>query len=305
MKMMYAGLSTSLNAFPERWRYNCTLNVKCQKKWYIPINLISDIDLYFELPFMPQSYSLNLIDLCSSSTYPLTPLRYVIGKHPRGHYGVFSNMSATQLPSLFYIRGEFVKDGQTAVFFSNDFTTEDCYYLTRVEGCYNHATIGAEAYDANDVYYGFPTDNVNYLGTFGWRYYHSVYVRQAKVTNNKHKLTLNLFNKQRVFKTVTSKMYNFQSEGVPEFYKDEIFAVLARGNILIDDKPYLVSELDLTVHSEESELWLMDVPLIKEVNTVFSCKETACYEIVPEATVPCCDPSPGTGTVEISTEIVS
>lgn len=292
MKMIYAGLSTSPNVAAENWRYNCTINKACQKKWYIPIDKIADLDLYFELPFMPTTYTLSLVDFCNGNINSLTSTVYVVGQHTRGFYAVFSNLvGGGTLPMIFYLKAEFSDGSQTAVFYSNDFTPNDCNGLTAVEGCYNNAAIGSDAFDVNGVYYGYPVTGGAVLGNKDWRYYHRVYVRYAKVTNTKQKLSLSLFNSKKTYKATNTKTFNFGSEIVPEFYKDEIFGVLSRGNITVGGKPYLVaSEVDISVHSEESQLWIMDIPLQEEMNTYFSCKETVCRSL-PAPVKTCCVPT--------------
>lgn len=295
MKMIYAGLAGSANVSADKHRYNCTRNPQCQRAWYIPVNDLLSLDLYFELPFMPATYTLTMVALNGVQTQLVSGL-YIVGEHPKGYYGVFSNLvAAGSVPDCFYIKGEFSFNQTTAVFYSNDFRYNDCNSLTKVEGCYNNVDAGVNAYDINGLYYGYPV-NGEYLGNNNWRYYHNASVRFAKVTNTKHKLSVSLFNSKRAFKSQTSKVYNFASEVVPEFYKDEIMAVISRGNITIGNKPYSVSdEVDLSVHTEDSGLWVMDIPLSVSINTYFSCKTTVCRAL-PDV---CCNPT----EMEISSDI--
>lgn len=297
--MIYAGLSTNPNAEPEKWRYNCIRNASCQREYYMPLNNVGQLDLYFDLPFMPQTYSLHLVDACNGFEYNVISGLYVVGQHTRGFYGVFSSLASITTPKIFYFKAEFHKNADTAIFYSNDFSTIDCERITRVEGCYNNPTLGTEAFDINGIYYGYPV-NDSYLGNPNWRYYHSVLVRMGKVTNTGHKLSLNLFNNKRNFRSTTTKQYNFQSEVVPEFYKDIILGVYTRGNIMIETAQYtLESEINLQVHSEESELWVVDVPLSKTIDTFFSCKETVCRSLVTiPPVVECCTPVIISATVE-------
>lgn len=296
MKMNYAGLSTSPNSKPENFRYNCTRNKSCQKEFFIPVNGLCDFMLYFELPFIPETYTIDIVDTCSGIANPATVINYLFGKHTGGFYGVIGGLIAANVPSQFYLKAViFHPNGDEAVYYSHDFEMVTCEALTKVSSCYNDPSPGTPAFDTNDVYYGFPI-GIDFRGNPELRYYHFLNVRKASVIGNKTKLSLNAFNQTKVYKAQATQQYNFFSESVPEFYKEEIVAVIARGNILIDGKPYQVAEeVELSVNDEDSKLWAMNIILNKVLLSYFSCKATICNfepclsKVIPEPEK-CCSP---------------
>lgn len=294
--MNFAGLSTNPNAKPEKFRYNCTRNRSCQKEFFIPTTGLCDFMLYFELPFIPETYTIDIVDTCSGIANPATVINYVFARHTGGFYGVVGGMVASNVPSQFYIKASmFHTNGNEALFYSNDFEIVTCEILTRISSCYNDPAKGTEAFDTNGVYYGFPV-NADYRGNPDLRYYHFLNVRKGSVIGNKTKLSLSAFNYRSVYKAQATQQYNFFSESVPEFYKEEIVAVMARGNVVIDGKPYQVAdEVDISVNDEDSQLWGMNFPLNKTLFSYYSCRATNCvFEpclavVIPEPET-CCEP---------------
>lgn len=296
MKMTFAGLATSPNSAPENFRFNCTRNKSCQREFFIPVNGICDFMLYFEMGFMPETYTVDLIDSCSGIAAPAAVVNYVFGEHTAGIYGVFGGLVAANVPSQFFVKVSFFHhDGREAIYYSNDFEVVTCEALTKISSCYNDPAEGVPAFDVNGVYYGYPI-GTNFLGNRTFRYYHFIFVRKASVTNTKTKISLNAFNYTKIYKAQATQQYNFFSEAVPEFYKEEIVAVLIRGNILINGKGFqMAEENDLSILDEDSKLWGMQVILNKVLFNYFSCRGTLC-NFDPCAAIPvpepetCCEP---------------
>jgi hypothetical protein len=297
MKMNFAGLQPSPNVKPENFRFNCTRNKACQMEFFIPINNICDFMLYFDLPFLPASYTIEIVDSCTGNVQAANVINYVAASHTAGFYAIFAGLTSGTLPPLFFIQVSFFSSSNVeAVFYSNDFEIVTCEQLTKISSCYNDAAPGTEAFDSNDVYYGQPLGTI--LGNENVRYYHFLKVRKGSVLNNKTKLSLSAFNYNKVYKGQAAQQYNFFSESVPEFYKEEILAVIARGNILINEKPYQVAdEVELSIVDEDSQRWAMNVALTKLLFSYFSCKQTVCLAdpcqpiLPPPPPEPCCDPT--------------
>jgi hypothetical protein len=297
MKMIYAGPATGPDVASTKWRYNCTRNPNCQTEFFAPITGLCDFQLYMEMPqgFIPASYEINIIATCDGTEtgIPATLVKHVVAHHTNGIYAVFSGLQIlVPLPGHFFIKVSFFDaDDNEIVFYSHDMEVVTCEPLTRVNGCYNDPTVGTEAFDNNSVYYGFPV-GLPISGSSKVRYFHTVLVRKGNVIGTATKLSLSIFNYKKNYKTKTTNERTFSSELVPDYYKDEIVAVIARGNISIGGKAYQLSEeVSLQINNDDSRLWIMDVALSELINTSFSCKDTDCLfdACIPEPA--CCAPT--------------
>jgi hypothetical protein len=303
MKMLFAGFAGDPETKPENVKFNCLRNRSCQNTFFVPVAALCDFMLYFELPFLPTTYAISIIDYCTGVTHAVTVANYVTSSHTSGFYAVFSGLTSALVPETFYLKVSFFNlDELEAVYYSQDFEIVTCEPLTVVTACYNDPTKGSEAFDNNGVYYGFPLGE--FLGNDALRYYHFISLRKGSIIGTKTKLSLNTFNFKKITKTATTKQYNFESELVPEFMKDEIISVIARGNLKIAGKMFQVDEeVELSANDNSSKLWAMDIPLVENINTIFSCRLTDCTinvcDVLPVVDpVECCAPSDVTAEVQ-------
>ena len=286
MKMIYAGLSSSPNAVPEKWLYNCTRNPACQKPYYIPIIDFSDFILYFDFPGKPSVYSINLIP-CDDTIIDIGTLmcNFVIAQKPdNSWYGIFTQLDSTSFPTLtaFYIDATFTINGNDYRYFSNQFQFDLCASISKVEACYNDPSLGADAYDCNGIYYGYHAGTGMAVGNSLLKYYHHAYVRYAEVIENSNKMAFTLFNSQTAYRNFFTRLYNFQFELVPGFYKDVLIGIFNRGNIGIDGIAYTLADAqDIAITNDSLKWWKMDMKLSSLCRQWFSCTPTTCIPVAP------------------------
>gem|GEM_PF-5869914 len=284
--MIYAGLSSSPNAVPEKWLYNCTRNTACQKPFYIPIIDFSDFVLYFDFPDKPSLYTINIIP-CDDTPFEINTLscNFVIAQKPdNSWYGIFTQFDSSSFPVLtrFYIDATFTINGSDYRYFSNQFEFDLCAPVTKIEACYNDPSIGADAYDCNGVYYGFHAGTGVAVGNTLLRYFHHAYVKYAEVIETSNKMSFTLFNSQIAYRNFFTRLYDFQFELVPTFYKDILVAIFNRGNIGINSIEYTLSDSqDFTITNDSLKWWKMDIKLSSLCRQWFSCTPTTCIPASP------------------------
>lgn len=288
MKMIYAGLTTSPNAIPQNFLYNCTRNASCQPRYLVPIRSLADLMLYVEFPFgKPTSVFFNLVD-CSGVPTEVIFCNYVIGQKPDGGwYGVFTGAAPTELSGdEFYLQGIFSSiSGFQYKYFSEYISFDQCDPLTRMNACYPDEPAAAQAFDCNGIYYGYHAGAGESLGNALLRYYHWAFVRKGKVIERNTKMTFNLFKSRRAYRNEISSSAVFEFERVPTFYKNIIIGILSRGNIEIDGKEYVLDEeQEFSVSTNEEQMWAMDPVLTDICKQYFGCNESNCVPAPPPCT---------------------
>jgi hypothetical protein len=290
MKMLYAGI----NGLPEDYLFNCTRNQSCQRPYYIPIPSLFELQLYFDFQFgKPTAYVINIIT-CDGEVIPLTWCSYVIGQHTDDTwYGIFTQPEQSDSIGYFYISAEFVFEGYTYKYYSNQIKIEECHSLVEISSCYNDTDNQQYAFDCNGVYYQYHAGTGIAAGNPLLRYNHKAFVRRGQVIESKNKLSFTLFNSRTAYKNSVTKEFLFEFELVPAFYKDILLAVFNRGNILINNIPYtLIESQDIGITDNDSKLWKMDISLTEICKQYFSCTPTVCE--TPDCGTPviesCCDP---------------
>lgn len=286
MKMIYAGLASSPNAVAEKWLYNCTRN-NCQKPYFIPIIDFTDFVLYFDFPGKPSAYTISIVPCDGSEPIAITGLfcNYVIAQKPdNSWYGIFTQLATDSFPILtrFYIAATFTVNGTDYKYFSNQYEFDLCAVITKIDGCYNDIALGGNAYDCNGVYYGYHAGTDIALGNVQLRYFHHAYIRDAEVIETDNKMAFTLFYSRRAYRNNFTRLYTFQFEPVPGFYKDEIIGVLIRGNIGIDNVEYILAEAqDFGLVNDSLKWWKLDVKLSSLCRQWFSCTPTTCVPVLP------------------------
>lgn len=289
MKLIAAGIG----GLKENYLFNCTRNKGCEKKFFIPIPSINSImQFYADLPGPVSSYNIEIIDDCDSTTISAVSGTNIIGQKPDlSYYGVFGDIVPSgDTPANFYMKWTFTIAGSDYVYYTNYFTTNDCYDLSLIQGCYPNETVGADASDCNGVYYGFSNGDVS--GTENYRYFHWAYVRDAEIIEQKNTFNFTLFNTKKAYKNTFSRETLFQSECVPKFYKDIQVGVFNRGNILIDSQEWRLGEQQDLSADTETKRWDMKIILAEQCDQYFGCGVSDCT--LPEIPPPpdeCCNPT--------------
>jgi len=286
MKLNFAYSFTGEDTFtPELYLYNCTRNAACTKPFYIPIPDYDDLMLFIALPGRPSSTPKFYMYHCEFGLIVLKACKYVVGKDSLGNwYMVIAEIitnSGDPLPTTgnFFLVIQIEQPGSVYYwYYSNEITLDvQCDNLTKVEACYNDPEIGADAFDCNGVYYGYPTNPIHAYGNLKLRYLHKAYVRQAEVLEQKNKMALTLFNNRTAYRNFVNKDYVFQFELVPGFWKDELAAIFNRGNIKINSVSYTLAEQqEFGITNESLKWWKMDIKLTELCKQWFSCTPTAC-----------------------------
>lgn len=297
MKLLYAGVGLGVKPFTDLL-FNCTRNQKCERPFYVPVNMFSDISLFADLPGSPTLVQIEVLNVCDIANIGAAiPGKYVIGKKPDGTwYGVFSNLIVTPPVGVTYNRFFFKLSltigGQVYVWYSQQYEFPYCETLTMVRGCYPNEEIGVDATDCNGIYYGYP-NNEDFLGDPLFRYIHKAFVRLGSVIEQSNKMTFTAFLNRKTYKSVFVRESLFESEIVPKFYKDVMIGIYNRGNIQIDSVEWKLAESqDIRVIDNDSKLWRVDVTLDSECKQTFGCKPMDC------ALKACCDPVVGEATVQ-------
>lgn len=299
MKLLYAGQGVSAKSYTQL-QFNCTRNDKCQKAFYVPVNLFSDIVLYADLAGKPTIMSIEVMDACGDvdNTGTAVSSNYVIGQTSSGSwYATIGSLVVT--PPLgvtytrFFFKLSFTIGGIVHVFYSQQYEFPWCTDLLFVRGCYPNEAIGSEAIDCNDIYYGFPT-NEDFLGNENYRYIHSALVRDGSVIEQRNTMSFTAFNSKKTYKAVLLREWLFEFELVPTFFKNVIIGIMNRGNVQVGGTEYKLAESqNISIIDVDSKLWKMDMIFDAECKQSFGCKPMDC--VLPVDT---CTGNPTSVTME-------
>jgi hypothetical protein len=267
--------------------HNCTRNAQCEPPWLAPLPGVPYLQFYVAYGAnKPNTSEFWIRSLCAESSEQIFPSNYVVGKDSDGNwYGVYKyfNSPLTPVTSFVVWHSALVEVGlglQEKTFFSEALVVEPCLPLTKVKACQPEGA-KVTGYDVNGLYYGLPT-NLDYLGLAGVRYFHIAYVRIAKVREltNKGTFTASLISN---FRTVIEKIWQLETELVPQWYKDVLLAIYARGAIQVNDaKTWLVSDLNFEALNDDDLMWKPYPQLKETMRLYFGCDESVCNE--------CCSP---------------
>ncbi len=288
MKMIYAGSTDGPRVAPENYLYNCTRNKACEKPFYIPIQSLGDLFIYFDFPFgQPSAFEMT-IEACNGNSYPLLFCNYVIAQKPDNTwYGIFAaSDSDTNFTGIsFYLKAVFIGPGGLSyTYYSNEYKIDACDALMKISSCYND-TQSPFAFDCNGIYYGYHAGTGEALGNDLLRYYHSAFVRMGEVLELSNKLSISLFNSRTAYKNFFTRDYLLQFELVPTFYKNILIGVFNRGNIDIDGAGYTLNESqEIKPANGNAKLWKVDITLTTLCKQFFSCTPTVCIPVSPECT---------------------
>jgi len=292
MKLLYAGQGVSEKPFTEL-QYNCTRNKACQKPFYVPVNVFSDIVLFADLsnlPGEPDTVAIEVMNVCDiDNVGTAVASSSVIGQdHLEQWYGVFGGLVVTPPVGVtynrFFFKVTFTLDGLDYVYYSEQYEFPLCETLTRLRACYPNEEVGTDAVDCNGIYYGFPTTE-EYLGSPVYRYIHNGFVRMGSIESQKNRLTFSAFNNKKVYKSNVVQEWLLEFELVPTFYKDFLIGIFARGNVQIDSVEYKLADgQEVAMISKDAKLWKMDMIFDNECKQVFGCKPADCVlpEVPPE-----------------------
>lgn len=272
MKMISAG-----NAAITDWmKYNRNCNLGCRHRYIAPVPSLSDIELFINFGTVkPEAIEWTIIDLCHPyKNNPLTTNCFLIAYNGRYWYGVFKKFKSTVEYSSFII----VATG-SQTFFSEQYQLETaCDTLTKVSVCYP-ANYNAD--DTNGIYIGAPDTSQPRSGNPELFYHHQFWTRQGEIIETTNKITFT-GNFKKNFASTLVKNFEFRPELVPGWYKDYLLSVYFRGNIMINDAPALVT--DLNFEDVDVDYWKAYAVLGKEVKGGFGCapvecpaNECACY----------------------------
>ena len=313
MKLIFAGQSVFGSVPPyQDYLFNCTRNPRCQKEYFVPIRQLSDIQFYIDLPGKPTLITATLFNLCeieceedpgdfnddfnddfdiggegcAPAQCTIVFQKYVVGQTPAGGwYGVFSDpVAECIIPKCFFLKIAISINESEFIYYSQQICLEECDPLCLLEGCYPNEPVGSDAFDCNGLYYGFPVGN-DYLGTKNYRYFHKAYVRKCDIIDQSVKLSFTYFNSKRNYKTQQTNERMLEFELVPSFYKDELIAIFARGNIRRNGIEYRLSdEQNWKILDNDSKLWQLDAMLVQECKLLFGCGPADCL-LPPEECV--------------------
>lgn len=289
MKLLYAGVGLGVKPYTDLL-FNCTRNQRCERPFYVPVTMFSDIALFADLPGKPTLVQIEVLNVCDIANIGAAiPGKYVIGTKPDGTwYGVFSNLIVTPPIGVTYTRFFFklslTIDGQVYVWYSEQYEFPYCEELKQLRGCYPNEEVGVDAFDCNGIYYGYP-NNEDILGDPLYRYVHLAYARMASIIEQTNKMTFTAFNNKSIYKSVFVREYLFECEIVPKFYKDVLIGIYNRGNVQFDGVEWKLAEgQDIRIIDNDSKLWRVDIILDEECKQTYGCKPRDC------ATKACCDP---------------
>lgn len=282
MKLIFAGETSSLALDYSRFLFNCLRNKNCQKKYFVPIRSLSDIQFFVDLPGKPTLIAAFLVDkcnvvctedgggdfnddfnddfdigegeFCEYQQYIVNFDKYVVGQQPNNSwYGVFGDLSGfvSQGEELFPISDL----NLDCFFFKLVFTVngvEYIYYSEEfcIEKC--EPLTHLRGCYPNEVAPADALDcngvyygypaNDNYLGESNFRYFHWAFVRKGSVIGQRRKLSFTYFNSKKNYKTTVNKEQLLEFELVPEFYMNYLLGIFARGNIQINLVEYRLAE---------------------------------------------------------------
>ncbi len=300
MKMIRTTAAVAANQYPA-YVHNCLRNPACEREFLAPLPGFPYLQLYVSFGSeKPITQEFTVVDTCNGNQQQIFPTSFVIGQDPDGNwYGVFKNFNTPADITSFVVHfSAIVFTGVTYLertFFSEMLVIEQCLPLTKVKSCHPELAT-TTGFDINGVYYGLP-QTVDYSGNPLVRYFNIAYVRLGKVRELSNKATFKS-SLIRNFRTTVEKIHQLETELVPQWYKNVLLAIYARGAISVNDGPtYLVSDLNIEPLNEDDLTWKPFAQLKETFRLYFGCDESECIE--------CCSPvvitggsSSGSGSVE-------
>lgn len=280
MKMMYAGLSSNPEAIAENFLFNCIKN-KCQKKFLVPINDLSDVMLFVSLPGPLTVFSFDIIG-CDATGMPVDEVsiscNYSIGSDGNGNYfGIFTGFTTMSDLKTFYIKLTATYSGSDYIYFTQQYEVSSCEQLMLLEACYplpesEIATIAL--YDCNGIYYG---PAVGGIGNPDLKYVHKAYARQGVIYESANKMSFTMFNSTKGYKNQFTRQWNFECESLPAFYKDVLAGIFNRGTVSFNNVEYTLAESqELAPLDSSNQLWPIDIKLQSICNNYFGCGVEDC-----------------------------
>jgi len=293
MKLIPAGFGEMATPYTDLL-FNCTRNQKCQRTFYVPVKLFSDIVLFTDLPGEPTLVQIDVLNVCDiENEGSAVASKYVAGTKPDGSwYAVLGSLIVTPPIGVvyhkFFFRVTFTVSGIDYIYFSEQYEFPICETLTFVRGCYPNQEVGTDAFDCNGIYYGFPNNEEDFLGDHNYRYVHSGYVRLGSVIEQRNKMTFTAFNNRTTYKSVFNREWLFEQDIVPTFYKDVLIGIYNRGMVQVDGKEWkLADSQDVAMIDTDSKLWRLDIVFDEECKQSYGCKPRDCFLPVD----PCCVPT--------------
>lgn len=292
MKLIYAGILGTELPYTSLL-FNCTRNQNCQAPFYVPVKQFSDIVFYADLPVLPESIQVEVLNVCDIDNVGSAVFtNYVAGKNKKGWYGVFGTPVVTPPEGVtyncFFFKVKIVVGETTYVYYSEQMCFPVCETLVSLKGCYPNTEPLTDSFDCNGIYYGLADPDEEFLGTVNYRYFHWAYLRMASVIEQKNKLSFTVFNSKKAYKNIFSRESMLEFEFVPTFFKNVLMGIFNRGNIKIDNVEWRLSEeQEFSITDNDTKLWQLDVALAEQCKQYFGCGEDDC--VLPA--VPCLLPS--------------
>lgn len=285
MKMLSTPTAAAITDYPA-YVHNCLRNRQCEPSWLAPLPGVPYLQLYVDYgDEQPNTVEFWLRDVCANTSEQIFPSNYIVGQDPDGRwYGVYKYFNSPLAPVTSFVvwHSALVETEaglQERTFFSQMLVVEPCLPLTKVKACHPEGAT-TTGFDANGLYYGLPTGTT--FGIPGVRYFHIAYVRLGKVRelSVKGTFTASLISN---FRTVIEKTSQLETELVPQWYKDVLLAIYARGAIQVNDgRIWLVSELNFEALNDDDLFWKPYAQLKETLRLYFGCDESVCNE--------CCSP---------------
>lgn len=280
---------------------NCTLG---QKPYKIPVNSLSDVQLYAEIGGQPDTIQYQLIHTCGPSggtIEPIFPDSYVAGQDTNdAWYGVFKNFTGAT-PTCFVIAITVDYGGNEIIFFSEEYCVEtNCgSTMPLIKGCYGNLD-NLLSYNCQGIYFGVPAGDS--IGDITLTYKHQLFLRGVEVTLSSIKNTFKQ-GRTRNFRTEKEKIYQFMAELVPEWYIPEVDAVFYRGEVFVGDTKYLVNETAFEKVEECKKQWKPTATFKDSCFQSFSCEANPCDPPVIESEIPESGEESGSGESENPTDV--
>lgn len=274
----------------------------CQLPFTAPLPDMGYLQAYVDFGlYKPIAVTFYVQDTCNSSHQEqVLPSNYIVGQTPEGNwYGVFKYFNDTAVPVTNFALwlDVFVNTPAGIVeqtYFSEHMCIEPCQPLKKIKACQPELST-TTGFDVNGLYYGLPV-NLDYLGLAGVRYFHIAYVRLAKARELAPKATFSA-SLTRNFRTTVERSWILETELTPSWYKDELLAIYARGQIEFDGEQFLVSDLAFEALNDDDLIWKPFAQLKETSRLYFGCDDSECVE--------CCSPQVLSATSTIPDESIS
>lgn len=269
--------------------HNCQRNAACELPYAAPIPEFPRLQVYAEFGTnKPVFVEIHVQDTCTTGhTEQIFASNYVVGQTPEGNwYGVFKSFNAPMTPVTDFVIWLRVTvdtdDGLVEhTYFSEQLTVEACAPLTKLKSCHPEDATDT-GFDINGLYYGKPV-NDDFLGMDDVRYFHIAWVRMGKVRRLPPKATFTS-SLYKNFRTSVDRMWQVETELVPQWYADMLEAIYTRGAISVDDgRTYLVSDLAFEPLNDDDLTWKPFAQLKETTRLYYGCDESECAE--------CCSPT--------------